>query len=194
MKDGHAEQVEELADRYGQMVFATAYRVLGNAQDAEDTLQEVFLKLLGRWNGRLKPDAVRDWGAFLRVAASRCALDMLRRKVRRKRTTDTLNEEVGLAGKEDPRRSANQREEARLLRQALSLLPNRDARIFALRYFEDFSYAEIAEEMSLSTSQVGVILHRARKRLREILEPMVVPASPEQGSSRQHRSQIGEGE
>jgi len=188
MKDGHAEQVEELADRYGQMVFATAYRVLGNAQDAEDTLQEVFLKLLGRWNGRLKPDAVRDWGAFLRVAASRCALDMLRRKVRRKRAADKLSEEVELAAKEDPRRSANQREEARLLRQALSLLPNRDARIFALRYFEDLPYAEIAEQMSLSTSQVGVILHRARKRLQEILEPIVVPASP----SRRAAGEIGQ--
>ena len=178
MRHGHTERVAELADRHGRMVFATAYRVLGNAEDAEDTLQEVFLKLLSKWNGSLKPGAVRDWGAFLRVAASRRALDMLRRKARRKRTSDRLSEGVGPAAKEDPRHLANRREEAKLLRQALSLLPNRDARIFALRYFEDFPYAEIAEQMNVSVSQVGVILHRARKRLQEILEPMVVPASP----------------
>jgi len=177
MRQGHAERLAELADRYGRMVFATAYRVLGNAEDAEDALQQVFLKLLGKRNGRLKPDAVRDWGAFLRVAASRCALDMLRRKARRKRTTDTLSERVGLAAEENPRHLATRREEARLLREALSALPKRDARVFALRYFEDFAYAEIAEQMNVSVSQVGVILHRARKRLRGILEPMVVPAS-----------------
>jgi RNA polymerase sigma-70 factor (ECF subfamily) len=178
MKDDHTERVAELADHHGRMVFATAYRVLGNAEDAEDALQKVFLKLLSNWNGRLKPGAVRDWGAFLRVAASRCALDMLRRKASRKRTTDTLSEEVGLDAEENPRHLATRREEARLLRRALSSLPKRDARIFALRYFEDFAYAEIAEQMSVSVSQVGVILHRARKRLRGILEPMVVSAPP----------------
>ena len=178
MRHGHTERVAELADQHGRMVFATAYRVLGNAEDAEDALQKVFLKLLSKWNGRLKPDAVQDWGAFLRVAASRCALDMLRRKARRKRTTDALSEEVGLAPEGNPRHLAARREEARLLREALSSLPKRDARVFALRYFEDFPYAEIAEQMNVSISQVGVILHRARKRLRETLEPMVVPASP----------------
>ena len=194
MKGDHAERVAELADRYGQMVFATAYRVLGNAQDAEDTLQEVLLKLLGRWNGRLKPGAVRDWGAFLRVAASRCAVDLLRHRTRRRRATDALSEDVGLTAGQNPRHLANRREEATLLRKALSSLPRRDARIFALRYFEDFPYADIAEQMNLSTSQVGVILHRARKRLREILEPMVVPVSPEQEGSRRHRPRIWKGE
>lgn len=177
MRDGHTERVAQLADQHGRMVFATAYRVLGNAQDAEDALQKVFLKLLSKWNGRLKPGAVRDWGAFLRVAASRCALDMLRRKARRRRTTDALSEGVGLAAEEGPRHLATRREEARLLREALGSLPKRDARIFALRYFEELPYAEIAEQVNVSVSQVGVILHRARKRLQEILEPMVVPAS-----------------
>jgi RNA polymerase sigma-70 factor (ECF subfamily) len=177
MKHDHTERVAELADRHGRMVFATAYRVLGNAEDAEDALQKVFVKLLSKWNGRLKPGAVRDWGAFLRVAASRCALDMLRRKARRKRTADTLSA-IGLAAEENPRHLATRREEAGLLREALSSLPKRDARVFSLRYFEDFAYAEIAEQMNVSVSQVGVILHRARKRLREILEPVVVLASP----------------
>jgi RNA polymerase sigma factor (sigma-70 family) len=191
MKQGHAERVTELADRYGQMVFATAYRVLGNAQDAEDTLQEVFLKMVSKWNGRLRPGAVQDWGAFLRVTASRCALDMLRRKARRKRTTDRLSEEAELAAEENPRHLANRREEAKLLRQALSSLPKRDARIFALRYFEDLPYAEIGEQMNVSVSQVGVILHRARKRLREILEPMVVPASPSGRAASNARQESG---
>lgn len=80
MKDDLTERVAELADRHGRMVFATAYRVLGRAEEAEDVLQEVFLKVLQSWNGRLKPDTVQDWGAYLRVTAARCAVDLLRRK------------------------------------------------------------------------------------------------------------------
>ena len=65
-----------------------------------------------------------------------------------------------------------------LLRQALRELSARDARIFALHYFEEFPYEAIASEMKLSVNQVGVILHRARRRLREILEPVLKPLAP----------------
>ncbi len=66
--------VTELSEHFGRMVYATAYRVLGNHQDAEDILQDVFLKLLGGWGKRIQPETVRDWGAYLRVTALRCAI------------------------------------------------------------------------------------------------------------------------
>ena len=59
----------------------------------------------------------------------------------------------------------------------MAVLPARDAAIFALRHFEDLSYRQIASQMELSVDQVGVILHRTRKRLRKVLEPIVGFAS-----------------
>jgi len=173
MTEDRAERVAELTDRYGRMVFATAYRVLGNTHDAEDALQDVFLKLLHTWNGHLKPGAVRDWGAYLRVMTTRRAVDLLRRTSRRGGERDELSGDIEAPANQSTREVVSQRQEATLLRQALRSLPKRDAQIFALRYFEECAYEEIAQEMGLSVSQVGVILHRGRKRLREILEPVL---------------------
>lgn len=193
MKGEHAERVAELADRHGRMVFATAYRVLGCAEDAEDVLQEVFLKLLTSRNGRARAEAVRDWGAYLRVTASRCAVDLLRRKSRWKKDGAELREDVPAPADRDPRQLAIRRQRARLLRQAVGSLPKHEARVFALRYFEELPYEEIAQQAGIKVKSVGVLLHRARRRLRHILEPMLA-ADAGQGQPRQDRPEETEGE
>ncbi len=168
MRKGRMDWVTELSERYGRMVFSTAYRILGNPQDAEDVLQEVFLKLLGKWNWRIKPDAVRDWGAYLRVMALRTSVDLLRRKPKYKEASWELVQEQEAPGG-SPRHLASQKQKARFLRQALAQLPERDAKVFAMRFFENFAYDAIAENLNISVNQVGVILHRTRERLKEIL-------------------------
>jgi len=57
-----------------------------------------------------------------------------------------------------------------MLRRALSLMPERDAGVFVLRCFDDLSYEVIAAQMNVSVGQVGVILHRTRNRLRDMLK------------------------
>ena len=64
-----------------------------------------------------------------------------------------------------------------MLRRALSLMPQRDAEVFVLRCFDDLSYEAIAAQMNVSVSQVGVILHRTRNRLREMLKGQVDTAA-----------------
>lgn len=62
---------------------------------------------------------------------------------------------------------------APLLRRAISSLPKRESTVFSLRHFDDFSYEQIASQLGISVSSVGVILHRARKRLRDVLTPLL---------------------
>lgn len=171
MNQDRVNWTAELSETYGRMVYSTAYRILGNPQDAEDVLQEVFLKLLGGWSGRVKSASVRDWGAYLRVSALRTAIDLLRKKPKLQRESWELAEELEAPSEENPRSVASQNQKARLLRRAIGQLPERDAKVFAMRCFEDFSYEEIAAHLGINVNQVGVILHRARERLQEILLP-----------------------
>jgi len=177
MQQTQADRIAALVERYGRMVYVTAYRILGNAEDADDALQEVFLRLLRRSRDRGGSEDVRDWGAYLKLVATRCAVDVLRGRSNRR--TENL-EATDLVGFDDvdPSRLASQRQKADMLRKALSLMPERDAQVFALRCFDDLSYEMIATQMSLSVSQVGVILHRTRVRLRQMWEPQTGTAIP----------------
>lgn len=170
MNQHSRQRVTELADLYGRLVHATAYRILGNTHDAEDVLQQVFLKLLGVGNGKVVHDGVRDWGAYLRTMASRTALDLLRAKRHRLRRETPLTEDV--PSKQDRTETAANDEKVNRLRQSIAALPHRDAWVFSLRYFEEFSYEAIGAQTGLSIDLIGVILHRSRKILREAVEQL----------------------
>jgi RNA polymerase sigma-70 factor, ECF subfamily len=165
MNQSSRQRVIELADRYGRLVYSTAHRILGNTHDAEDVLQQVFLKLLGVGNGHADHKPVQDWGAYLRTMASRTALDLLRTTKQRRRREMPLTDDV-VRGQEMAQTTIGD-EKADRLRQAIAALPERDAWVFSLRYFEEFSYEAIAAETGLSVDLVGVILHRSRRTLRE---------------------------
>jgi RNA polymerase sigma factor (sigma-70 family) len=186
MNKDRAERITNLTKQHGRMVFATAYRILGNAEDAEDVLQDVFLKVLGKWRSPLNPDKVRDWGAYLRVTATRSAVDALKRK-RKFRTTTNVEwiEQIEDPLGENPRRTAMRRQQADQLRKALRALPKRESRIFALRHFEEFSYEQIAQHLGSSVNSVGVILHRTHQRLRKLLQPEV-SSSPQLAQINRH--------
>jgi RNA polymerase sigma-70 factor (ECF subfamily) len=169
MDDGRVEHVAELADKYGRLVFTTAYRILGRPQDAEDALQEVFLRLLDAWGKGLSPEVADDWGAYLRTMASHAALDLLRKRKRRSGRETPLVGDVATPAALKGIETLAAQEQADRLRAVLAGLPERDAQVFSLRYFEDFSYEAIATYTGLSVNLVGVILCRSRKCLRDLL-------------------------
>jgi RNA polymerase sigma-70 factor (ECF subfamily) len=170
MADDCAERITRLAKQYGDMVFATAYRILGDSDDAEDAFQEVFLKLITLWKRRPNPEVVGDWGAYLRVVATRSAIDLRRRRSRRWKNRVAVTAAIQDTTAERADDLAAQHQRANALRQAMGRLTKRDALVFALRCFEDFSYEEIAAQTGLTVNQVGVILHRGRKTLQEALD------------------------
>lgn len=146
-------------------VFAAAYRVTGNAMDAEDVLQTVFVRLLRRREGpALDPDHA---GAYLRRAGVNAALDILR--TRGRRGAVPLEEEPAVAeAAPDPADPALRQQ----VRATLAAMSPRAAEMFALRYFEGYSNTEIGKMLGTSASVVGVTLHRARRRLREDIRSM----------------------
>lgn len=145
-------------------MFRTAYRITGNAGDAEDALQTVFLRLLRR--GR-NADALDNAESYLRRAAINAALDVIRS--RQADQTVSLSEEAT-----DGMPSAPAQPDVALrqaLARALAQLKPRPAEIFALRFIEGLSNREIAQTLGISQVLVAVIVHRTRQQLRKELRP-----------------------
>jgi RNA polymerase sigma-70 factor (ECF subfamily) len=140
------------------LVFRTAYRITGNAADAEDVLQTVFLRLLRRAGDA---DAMENEESYLRRAAINAALDVMR-----SRQTDRTVEltELPAVGAHDDSRDLRE-----ALGRAMAQLKPRPAEIFALRFLEGFSNPQIAQMLGISQVLVAVIVHRTRRQLRKAL-------------------------
>lgn len=161
--------LESLFQAHHGQIFATAYRVCGNAQDAEDVLQTVFMRLLRRQDEiDLRPSPM----SYLHRAAVNASLDLLRSRSR-SRTVELDDFDAPAGEHESPERHHQDREIRGALRQALTVLSPKNAEIFSLRYFEDLSNRDIAHNLGMSQTAVGVALHRARSQVKKEMQPLV---------------------
>ena len=173
-KESLASPEDALAGLFRQhssRVLAAAYRVTGSRQDAEDVLQTVFLRLARRGDDvRLDERA----GSYLHKAAVNAAIDLLRARARVRATAlDDWPIEPEDREAVSPESDQRDRELRQQLRQALTEVSERHARIFVLRFFEDLSNKEIATLLGISQTAVGVSIFRTRKRLRTRLGEFV---------------------
>ena len=156
-----------IVEQFGPIVWKTAYRILGNESDAADCFQETFLSALGV----AEQNHVDHWPALLRKLSTARAIDRLRQRgVERARTEQQADCSTIPDGADDPQQSIENAELAERLRDTLRHLPPREAEVFCLRLIEGLSYDEIAHELDLTTNSVGVLLHKARKGLRNLWE------------------------
>ncbi|HEY0384704.1 MAG TPA: sigma-70 family RNA polymerase sigma factor [Pyrinomonadaceae bacterium] len=160
-----AEGLESLFREHYDQIFRTAYRVTGSASDAEDVLQTVFLRLARREEGLdLQPHP----GAYLHRAAINASLDLVRMRTNsRPVALEDAEAELRMNPKLGPAAQHEDRELRRLIQQAVARLGTTASEMFVLRYFEGYGNREIAEMLNTSQMVVGVVLHRARTRLRK---------------------------
>jgi RNA polymerase sigma-70 factor (ECF subfamily) len=159
--------LETLFREHHGAVYRAAYRITGNAMDAEDVLQTVFTRLLRREE---QPDLSESAGSYLHRAAVNAALDLMRRRKRsRKVDLDEVGESLVDTADPGPERLRGSRELKTRLREAMSQLSPRQAEIFTLRYLEGLGNLEIARLLGASQTSIAVLLHRARHRLQKEL-------------------------
>ena len=162
---------EALVRLYKRRVFAIAYRMMGNREEAEDQAQEAFLKI---YRGVLKlenPAALPDW--VRRVAVNTC-LDALARQKRRPPSADEGElEDIDSApapAADGPGAAAERDELRRCLERALAGLGPDARRVIILRDVEDWPYDEIAAALGVELSAIKMRIHRARLAVRKLLE------------------------
>jgi RNA polymerase sigma factor (sigma-70 family) len=160
---GNQEVFSVLVERYKDAVQNLAYRMLGNATEAEDITQETFVRAYTQL-ATYKP--IHKFSTWLLSIASHLAIDQLRR---RRFLALPLEDvpflewivDVGIS----PEQSALQREQQDEIQSYLERLPGKYRAVIILRYWYDFSYDEIATALKLTPPLVKARLHRARELL-----------------------------
>lgn len=164
-------ELEAIFQRFHGKVFAAAYRVTGSAQDAEDVLQTIFLRLL---KNQAKLDLDPNPSAYLHRAAVNASLDLMRARSRKRSISlDELVIAPADESPDDPEQRQRDREVRRGLRQAILGLSGKAAEIFTLRFLEGASNKEIADMLDMTQTAVGVALHRARNQVKKEIRSFV---------------------
>jgi RNA polymerase sigma-70 factor, ECF subfamily len=142
--------------------------LLRHHADASDCFQETFLDYV-RLSRR---QTIHEPGAMLRKIATSRAMDQLRRRIREHRRSGAVEDLPDLPSPAaDPLRLTEDTEAAERLRLALAGLPEKQSQVYCLRTFENLSYEEIAQSLGITPQSVGVLLHRTRQRLYDVLIP-----------------------
>ncbi len=177
-KGGDLAAFEELVTRHERAIYAVAYRIVQNPQDAEDVTQQAFLSAIENLAGFREEASFATW--LHRIAAF-AALKVIRK--RKGLNTVSLDEATSPQAndesiphpeyiadwKESPEQLVTRHETRRLLDEALARLDEKHRLVFILRDVEGLSVAETAAALELTESNVKMRLLRARLQLREDL-------------------------
>ena len=139
-----------------------ALRLLGNAEDAEDMVQEVYMKL---WNKRDALPDVQDVEAYCVTLTKNMCVDRLRNAEAEKADVDEVP--TMLAATDDVEVQVERRDAVEQVQRIIGTLPENQQQVITLRDMEDCSFEEIAEQTGLTAVNVRMLLSRARKTIRE---------------------------
>ena len=166
--DYQSEQVSELESLFRdhhRQLFRAAHRITGSVADAEDVLQTVFLRLA---RSHESYDLSENPQAYLSRAAINASLDLIRSRGRMRAVgLDDAPLELIVNRTGNPETQHADKELQKLIREAVSRLGATAGEMFILRYYEGYDNREIAKLMGTSQMVVGVVLHRARTKLRK---------------------------
>ncbi len=159
---GDPEAFTSLVETYQRPVHNLCYRMLGNAEDAEDAAQETFLRA---YKSMKRYDSNRPFSTWLLSIAAHYCID----QIRRRRMPLVSVEDMTVPDLPDPapgmEAALSRKEEQRRLHAILDVLDPVDRAAVVMYYWYDFSYQEICQSLSLTESAVKSRLHRARRAM-----------------------------
>ncbi|RLE17801.1 MAG: hypothetical protein DRJ14_05545 [Acidobacteria bacterium] len=156
---GDKETFSKIVERYRKRAFLTAYGIVHNEQDAWDLSQEAFIRA---YRNLKKFDLSRPFYPwFYRILKNRCLSFLRKRK---------QMAEVSIEGVFGLKTSEIDHDQARLVQECVAALPENAREIVNLRYYQGYSYQEIADILEKPIGSVMSGLFYARKKLKELLQ------------------------
>ena len=151
---------------YSSRLFRMAFRLMNSREEAEDIVQEVYVKLWGMRNDLGKYQSIE--ALCVRITRNLCLDQLRRRKVNHDALkAEKLREE---AHTETPSTHLERKEDAELLHTLISALPEPQRSLVHLRHLEGKEYEEIAEMVNMNVNAIRVSISRARKQMRALVE------------------------
>jgi len=176
---GDADAFRVLVERHGRTLFRLAYRMTGNEQDAEDVVQESFLRA---YRQLAKFDERASFGTWLYRIAANCSLDTVRARKRRPEPAVSADPEIPDAVAElaseapTPERQTLSSEVRQRLADAMKDLSATERTAFVLRHFEGLRIEEVSRVLECQPGAAKHSVFRAVQKLRRALEPVVSAA------------------
>jgi RNA polymerase sigma-70 factor (ECF subfamily) len=160
---GNAEAFAALYDRHCRVAYSLAYKIMGEKQEAEDVVQEAFVKVWRSAGGyRVGRGSVRTW--ILSIVHNR-GIDQLRSHASRRRTQDKIEAAAPTSEPSEAFAQTWRNSQAEQVREALNTLPHEQLKILELAYFSGYTHVEIADRLDLP---LGTVKGRMRLGLQKI--------------------------
>jgi RNA polymerase sigma-70 factor, ECF subfamily len=176
VKAGDHEAFRHLVERHSRGVFRLAYRLTGHEQDAEDVVQETFLRAFRQIR---RFEARSSFATWLYRITVNCSHDLLRQRPRAGTRPSLDDPELALAAgladetaSADPLRELASRRIDERVRSAMRELSDQERSAFVMRHFEGLSIDEIGRALDLKTSAAKHSIFRAVQKLRRALDPI----------------------
>ena len=169
---GDIRAFEELVERHQRAVIGTVAKMLGNASDAEDIAQQVFVRI---WKSAVRYEAQAKFTTWLFTITRNLVFNEVRRRKRKPTVSVDEREETTHRTVEDlqavsPDDEMLQTELEEAIDRAIQGLPDKQRMAVVLRRYEEMPYEEIAAVLEMSIPAVKSLLFRARAHLKEALQ------------------------
>jgi RNA polymerase sigma-70 factor, ECF subfamily len=162
---GDAEALAALYDRHGRMAYSLAYRMMGEKQEAEDVVQEAFIKVWRSAGGyRVGRASVRTW--ILSIVRN-CGIDQIRSHARRGKMQEKVEASAPTSEPSEAFAETWKNTQQEQVREALKTLPQEQLKILELSYFSGYTHMEIAERLELPLGTVKGRMRLGLQKLRD---------------------------
>ena len=151
---------------YSSRLYRMAFRLMNSSEEAEDIVQEVYVKLWGMRNELTNYNSIE--ALSVRVTRNLCLDQLRRRKVNQDALKAERYKEEGHSA--SPSEILEKKENAELIHMLIAALPEPQRSLVHLRHLEGKEYEEISEMVNMNVNAIRVSISRARKQMREMLE------------------------
>jgi len=165
--EGDAKAFGVLVERYKRKIYMTAYRILGNHEDADDITQEVILKMYSSLSTFRKESSIFTW--LYKITTNLSLNELKRKKIKNFFSLDAVTDYFADEKTSSPESKLGEKELSSKIQDAINKLPEKQRVVFTLRFYEELPYEEISKIVGTSVGALKAnYFHAFNKMVKEL--------------------------